>query len=1100
MRLRRITLSILAFASFFFGLANFADDAKAQTCEDVRKLLIAEALSSGDVYTAVKAQSMCKGPCEVIRQTYIRLPLTAIPKSSPAYPLISSKLLKAYTTCVKNSYIAPPKGGGSYINKSQPCWYMKYLGTGYVNLNSDLNNTSCLSNQKNLAIKLSRVSLSKVSIRNSDFRAADLSNATLIESSLRGTNFSNADFTNARLENVDLTGTNLRNAKLDGLRAIKIVGKPSALPKGWTVQNGILLGPSADLAEVNLSDMNLAGLDLSGANLSYANLNDSTVSNLRLKDAQLFGLEASNLKGRTSILPAGFVFVGKAIIGAGQDLSGRDFSNIDLSGVDLTSSNLHGVRLDGAKMKLATLHRVRSGSVSGTPSSLPQGWKMVSGHIVGPTADLRNSEFRKVSLKGLNLSGALLDGIQSSELSSGPATLPKNWQYRSGFILGPNANLRLANLRNLDLSKVDFSYANFEKADVSGSSFDNSLLTYANLKGIKSGYISKKPKSLPNNWGFAKGYLIGAEVDLSEVDLSGTQINGVDIDGAILRDTNLDDSKWVGISGEIEPGSAFRVTKGILVGAGMDLSNLDLKWANLANMNITSADFTDSDLSFANLSNTDISGSIIEGAKLGYIIDSYAKGISWANHTLVDRIRGLDLIGQFADGNEVGEINPSPRAANVVNGNLLVSGGDVSGANLNDANLSGLVLTNVDFRDAELKNSVFQNTDISGANLSGADFSDSDLTNLQSRDVEAIGTILPSGYRALRGYIFGPRVKIDVVLDGWSNLDLSATDLSGASLNGNFTFANFSGTNLSAANLIGADLRNANFFATNLTNAVLPLPSERLAGIRSGQITHVSDSSLLFAGQRQATWTLQGGFLLGPGANLSLANLRNLNLGCSTNLSGANLSGAALWNMTIGADLSSANLSEADARGTRFVKCANGGLYSANLTDTKLQGADLFDTSLRFANLAGADITGANMPNDRIKMYRLRSGGIKGTEGALLSRGLDSDYKLINGYIVGMGVDLSEQNLAGLNLGSVNLDGASFRNANLSNCIFSNALLSYTDFRNANLSSADLLGAELYLAQVQDADLQGAYWNYRYSVVGTPKNIDLRLINNGEPR
>jgi len=53
---------------------------------------------------------------------------------------------------------------------------------------------------------------------------------------------------------------------------------PSALPTGWSLVDGYLIGPGADLANAILANANLAGANLSGADLSDADFSGADVS------------------------------------------------------------------------------------------------------------------------------------------------------------------------------------------------------------------------------------------------------------------------------------------------------------------------------------------------------------------------------------------------------------------------------------------------------------------------------------------------------------------------------------------------------------------------------------------------------------------------------------------------------------------------------------------------------------------------------------------------------------------------------------------------------------------------------------------------------
>ena len=124
------------------------------------------------------------------------------------------------------------------------------------------------------------------------------------------TNLSGLDLSDLNLTGASLVNADLTNAVLNNLRAVDLVhGCPSALPEPWFcgTHGGAyhLLGPTANLAGLNLTRSVLSGKDLSGVNFTDANL--------------------------TSV-----------------DLSGADLSGADLSGADLSFAILSGATLSGA--------------------------------------------------------------------------------------------------------------------------------------------------------------------------------------------------------------------------------------------------------------------------------------------------------------------------------------------------------------------------------------------------------------------------------------------------------------------------------------------------------------------------------------------------------------------------------------------------------------------------------------------------------------------------------------------------------------------------------------------------------------------------------
>ena len=72
-------------------------------------------------------------------------------------------------------------------------------------------------------------------------------------------------------------------------------------------------------------------------------------------------------------------------------------ASADLTGADLTGANLYGADLTGAVLTGADLSGIRSGNITGTPT-LPSGYQMVNGYIIGPGADLSGADLTGADL------------------------------------------------------------------------------------------------------------------------------------------------------------------------------------------------------------------------------------------------------------------------------------------------------------------------------------------------------------------------------------------------------------------------------------------------------------------------------------------------------------------------------------------------------------------------------------------------------------------------------------------------------------------------------------------------------------------------------
>jgi uncharacterized protein YjbI with pentapeptide repeats len=127
---------------------------------------------------------------------------------------------------------------------------------------------------------------------------------------LTGAQFGCDDFTGADLTGVDLTGADSGGGEnfntLEGSGGS--IGNPVAMPVGWELVDGDVIGPGAHIAELDLSGADLAGIDLVGStvvivDLTGADLTGADLSGLFLDGVQLDGadLTGADLSGVTTL-------------------------------------------------------------------------------------------------------------------------------------------------------------------------------------------------------------------------------------------------------------------------------------------------------------------------------------------------------------------------------------------------------------------------------------------------------------------------------------------------------------------------------------------------------------------------------------------------------------------------------------------------------------------------------------------------------------------------------------------------------------------------------------------------------------------------------
>lgn len=329
-----------------------------------------------------------------------------------------------------------------------------------------------------------------------DLTGVRLAGARLTSADLSGADLSGVDLTGANLIGANLAGADLTGATLRGAATRSIVGTPAAVPAGWTLLAGNLIGPGANLSGADLGGLDLSGFDLTGANLTSARIGGTTFTG-----ATFTRLRAQAVTGTPAALPTGWQVRNTLLVGPRADLSNMNLSNVNFQGIDLTGVDITGSRVAGTNLN-TVIPRLRSGNLSGFPAALPPNWQLRGGYLVGPGADLSgkilngtdlqgvlllgadltNAVFSGVNLTGTNLQSSIPTGIRGKGLLGAPAALPPNIRLVSGLFIGPNVNLSGETLQlNLNATSP-YSLAG---ANLQGTTIVNSDLARVSLADAK---------------------------------------------------------------------------------------------------------------------------------------------------------------------------------------------------------------------------------------------------------------------------------------------------------------------------------------------------------------------------------------------------------------------------------------------------------------------------------------------------------------------------------------------------------------------------------------------------------------------------------------
>ncbi|HWC24049.1 MAG TPA: pentapeptide repeat-containing protein [Flexivirga sp.] len=500
-----------------------------------------------------------------------------------------------------------------------------------------------------------------------------------------------------------------------------------------------------------------------------------------------------------------------------------------------------------------------------------------------------------------------------------------------------------------------------------------------------------------------------AGLDLTGIDLTRADLTGATLTGAVLSDdegatrVNLTGAKLSGVisGGIIGTGTLpapWRLVNGYLVGPGANLTGADLRGMDLSSATLT-------------------------GVKSG--------GVDCTDCTLPT---GWSWTGLEKDGGGGYLVGPGANLHGADLSGLDLSGVNFGSADLSGVNLIGATLTNTIFRagdltGADLRGSDLTNAEISGSDVSAADFTGAVLTGLRTYTLSHdLQPKLPTGWTAAYGYLLGPRANLSA--SSFHRADLAGVNLAGANLaRTNFIESNLKGANLSGVDLVNARLDDADATGANLTGANLTGASLYLTVLTNATLANVtlSNATITFAtfstdDDNKFAGVVSGGLRGVPKSLPASGRYRVVQgylVGPSANLAGARFTSAA----QLGLSLSGTNFTD------------------ATLSGVNLTGATLVNAIFSGARLTGATLAGADMRNATLD--GVVSGSIVGTPS------LPTGWRVVKGYLVGPGANLSGADLVGADLRSL-------------------------DLRAANLSGADLTGALLGAANLDGADLTGA--------------------------
>ena len=181
-------------------------------------------------------------------------------------------------------------------------------------------------------------------------------------------NFKGCDLRKVDFSNADLTGANLFR-----VRSGSITGD-ATLPDSFSLINGYLVGPMANLTGADLHGQDLSSISLkraifNGANLAHADLSGSVVEYATFSGTDLTSASLNGAKAARS------------------QFMNANLTRTDLSGADMTAAIVDtpvmvGTNLSGAEwLNLSLRGKVTSSGLVGSPKHLSTSWVLSGGKL-----------------------------------------------------------------------------------------------------------------------------------------------------------------------------------------------------------------------------------------------------------------------------------------------------------------------------------------------------------------------------------------------------------------------------------------------------------------------------------------------------------------------------------------------------------------------------------------------------------------------------------------------------------------------------------------------------------------------------------------------
>jgi len=476
--------------------------------------------------------------------------------------------------------------------------------------------------------------LHNVTFDNCDLEAVNFSNTDLTEVTFKGLTLNHVNFTNAKMvdctlehiasNNIDMSSARLLSSKLmhvdfstaifenTSLRMLGVRDNSTvALPSGCFVSNPRtryfnnvfyipvdVIGAGLSLEGITLRNFDLSQIDCSKINFFGLSLSKLDLSNVDLSNAKLDGvLHSDNIRSNDqTTLPAGYSLVGGVLVHSLLNLEDCDLKTLNLAQIDFKGISFQSVSLSGLDLSYVDLSDAdfngilfSEGVICNQHTSVPKGYQIINGYLVGPNmnlsyADLRGGDLRDVNLVGSRLPEDTGESSKYTDFIDGTTILPSGFQYINGYIFATKEFDVIRHFYGDDFSDMNFAGVDFSLLRLSYVCIAGADLSRAQLFGAKLTSCSGEPAELSSEYTIVDGRILGPGLKFNAETFIGERFENVNMTSVDFSDADLRSAEFTAVD---------------LSNAQMD--NADLRDAVLRNLDLSTTSFNKADLSCADL-------------------------------------------------------------------------------------------------------------------------------------------------------------------------------------------------------------------------------------------------------------------------------------------------------------------------------------------------------------------------------------------------------------------------------------------------------------------------------------------------------------------